>query len=30
MFESRQYIDAWLEAFHENFQTFVKGYLEKK
>jgi hypothetical protein len=30
MFESRQYIEAWLEAFHENFQTFVKGYLEKK
>jgi hypothetical protein len=27
MFESRQYIEAWLEAFHENFQEFVKGYL---
>jgi predicted nucleotidyltransferase component of viral defense system len=30
MFESRQYIEAWLEAFHENFQIFVKGYTEKK
>ena len=28
MFESRQYIEAWLEAFHENFQAYVKGYLE--
>lgn len=28
MFESRQYIEAWLEAFHENFQAFVKGHLE--
>ncbi len=27
MFESRQFIEAWLEAFHENFQAFVKGYL---
>jgi predicted nucleotidyltransferase component of viral defense system len=30
MFESRQFIQAWLEAFHENFQIFVKGYLEEK
>lgn len=30
MFESRRYIEAWLEAFHENFQTFVMDYLEKK
>jgi predicted nucleotidyltransferase component of viral defense system len=29
MFESRQYIQAWLEAFDENFQIFVKGYLEE-
>jgi predicted nucleotidyltransferase component of viral defense system len=29
MFESRQYIEAWLDAFHENFQAFVKGYLEE-
>jgi predicted nucleotidyltransferase component of viral defense system len=28
MFESRQYIEAWLDAFHENFQVFLKGYLE--
>ena len=27
MFESRQFIEAWLEAFHENFQSFAKGYL---
>ena len=30
MFESRQFIEAWLEAFHENFQAFVKGYLGEK
>jgi len=30
MFESRQYIEAWLEAFHENFQAFVLGYLGNK
>jgi len=30
MFESRQYIEAWLEAFYENFQAFVKGYLGNK
>ncbi len=28
MFESRQYIEAWLDAFHENFQLFVQRYLE--
>jgi hypothetical protein len=27
MFESRQFIETWLEAFHDNFQVFVKGYL---
>jgi predicted nucleotidyltransferase component of viral defense system len=30
MFESRQFIEAWLEAFHENFQVLVKGYLVEK
>jgi len=30
MFESRQYIEAWLDAFHENFQALVKVYLEEK
>ena len=30
MFESRQYIEAWLNAFHENFQVLLKGYLEGK
>ena len=30
MFESRQYIEAWLEAFHENFHRLVFGYLEEK
>lgn len=30
MFESRQFIEAWLEAFHENFQAYVKDYLEEK
>jgi hypothetical protein len=29
MFESRQYIEAWLEAFHENFEVLVRGYLGK-
>lgn len=29
MFESRQYIEAWLEAFHENFRALVGDYLEK-
>jgi predicted nucleotidyltransferase component of viral defense system len=30
MFESRQYIEAWLDAFHENFQIFVTWYLDEK
>lgn len=28
MFESRQYIEAWLDAFHKNFRAYVKDYLE--
>jgi len=28
MFESRRFIESWLDAFHENFQAFVKGYLK--
>jgi Nucleotidyl transferase AbiEii toxin, Type IV TA system len=28
MFESRQFIETWLDAFHENFNAYVKGYLE--
>lgn len=27
MFESRPFIEAWLEAFQENFQEMVVGYL---
>lgn len=27
MFESRPYIDAWLEAFHDNFESLVQPYL---
>jgi len=30
MFESRPFIEAWLESFHDNFQAFVKGYLMEK
>jgi hypothetical protein len=30
MFESRQFIEAWLEAFHENFLVLVKGYLAER
>lgn len=30
MFESRQFIEAWLEAFHDNFQALVKGYLSQQ
>ena len=30
MFESRQFIESWLEAFHDNFQKLVKGYLREK
>jgi hypothetical protein len=29
MFENRQFIEAWLEAFHENFQELVKDYLHE-
>jgi predicted nucleotidyltransferase component of viral defense system len=29
MFESRTYIEAWLEAFHENFHRLVRVYLEQ-
>jgi predicted nucleotidyltransferase component of viral defense system len=28
MFESRQYIEAWLDAFHENFKIYAKDYFE--
>ena len=27
LFESRQFIEAWLEAFHENFERLVGNYL---
>jgi predicted nucleotidyltransferase component of viral defense system len=27
MFESRQFIETWLDSFHENFNAYVKGYL---
>jgi predicted nucleotidyltransferase component of viral defense system len=30
MFESRQYIETWLDAFHENFLIFVNSYLDEK
>jgi len=30
MFESRQFIEAWLEAFHETFQRLAQGYLGDK
>jgi len=30
MFESRPYIEAWLDAFHENFRRLVSFYLEQK
>ena len=30
MFESRAFIDAWLDAFHETFQRLALGYLEKQ
>ena len=29
MFESRGFIEAWLESFHENFHRSVQGYLER-
>lgn len=28
MFESRHYIEAWLEAFHDNFDSLVQSYLQ--
>jgi predicted nucleotidyltransferase component of viral defense system len=28
MFESRSFIEAWLESFHENFIIMMQGYLE--
>lgn len=28
MFESRPYIEAWLESFHENFTIMMQGYLK--
>lgn len=28
MFESRPYIEAWLEAFHDNFDSLVQSYLQ--
>jgi len=30
MFESRQFIEAWLEAFHETFEALARGYLVEK
>jgi hypothetical protein len=30
MFESRSFIEAWLEAFHANFQALSQAYLGKK
>ncbi len=30
MFESRSFIEAWLEAFHENFRRLVMFYIEDK
>ena len=27
MFESRPFIEAWLDAFHDNFQELSRGYL---
>ncbi|MFH2102637.1 MAG: nucleotidyl transferase AbiEii/AbiGii toxin family protein [Chloroflexota bacterium] len=27
MFESRTFIEAWLEGFHTNFERFAEGYL---
>ncbi len=29
MFASRSFIEAWLDAFHENFREFARFYLEK-
>jgi predicted nucleotidyltransferase component of viral defense system len=30
MFESRSFIEAWLEAFHETFQVLVREYLVER
>jgi predicted nucleotidyltransferase component of viral defense system len=30
MFESRSFIEAWLETFHETFQRLATGYLEEQ
>jgi hypothetical protein len=27
LFEQRTFIEAWIDAFHENFQAYVKDYL---
>jgi len=26
-FEQRTFIETWIDAFHENFQAYVKDYL---
>jgi len=28
-FENRTFIDAWLDAFHDNFERFSQFYLDK-
>jgi len=28
LFEQRSFIEAWLDAFHENFERLVKGFLD--
>jgi len=28
MFESRSYIESWLESFHANFERYAKNYLQ--
>ena len=30
MFESRSFIESWLENFHANIERYVEGYLNKK
>ena len=30
MFESRPFIEAWLEAFHETFKVLAQGYMVEK
>ena len=27
LFEQRSFIEAWIDAFHENFQTYINDYL---